>query len=300
MIGPLELHRILVDNLCPSVINTNEFDAAWTLNMYGQVVWQLMSYQQFFKLEGVLSLQNVLYQLQKKLRKEFIDVKKSFFQKVLFKEQALANHVVLLVTNIIPSMNPKSRSCILELSDGAYSLPAYICVDKIDDHREERFDCDKILIDLIERGSIKAGDKFHFYGLFLFRVGLPGHNKQQQIKTEHYFLNNCHNFHLKININGFSKADHSMRIGEQEIPFFRKCLSRLSQFSKAIPCLDVFVVKKYTPYYLEEIQRTENEQRSRFIVRNRRTMDRLQTIRSNQIEAMFEKETDKMRQELEK
>ena len=91
-----------------------------------------------------------------------------------------------------------------------------------------------------------------------------------------------------------------MRIGEQEIPFFRKCLTRLSQYSKAIPCLDVFVVKKYTPYYLEEIQRTEENPGARFIVRNRRTMDRMQTIRNNQIEQMFEKESDKMRYELEK
>ena len=111
-----------------------------------------------------------------------------------------------MITNIAPTNNSKSRSCILELSDGAYTLPAYITLDKIND-KEDRFDCDKQLMDLIERRCIRPGDKMHFYGLFLFLTGLPGHDKLEKIETSHYFLQNCHNFHLKINMNGFAKAD---------------------------------------------------------------------------------------------
>ncbi len=69
-------------------------------------------------------------------------MKKSFFQKVLVKEAQLSNHVVLLVSNITPSMNSHSKSVIMELSDGSYSLPALICGDKPADGKEERFDCD--------------------------------------------------------------------------------------------------------------------------------------------------------------
>ena len=160
----------------PDIISTPDFDMAWTENMYGQVIWQLLCYQAFYKLPHTLTLHNVLYQLQKKVRKEFLLVKKSFFQKVLQKEQALASHVVLLVTNIIPTNNSRSKAVTLELNDGSYSMPAYVILDKLGD-KEERFDCDKILYDLIERRCIRPGDKFHFSGLFLFKTGLPGHDQ---------------------------------------------------------------------------------------------------------------------------
>ena len=70
-------------------------------------------------------------------------------------------------------------------------------------------------MDLIERRLIRPGDKFHFFGLFLFKTGLPGHDKYEPILgTPHYFLQNQHNFHLKINMNGFQKADQKARLGE--------------------------------------------------------------------------------------
>lgn len=72
--------------MCPDIISTPDFDKFWTENMYGQVIWQLLCYQTFFKLPFALTLHNVLHQLQKKVRKEFLLVKKSFFQKVLQKE----------------------------------------------------------------------------------------------------------------------------------------------------------------------------------------------------------------------
>jgi hypothetical protein len=78
----------------------------------------------------------------KRARKEFLLVKKSFFQKVLVKEANLSNHVILLVSNITPSMNLHSKSVVMEVSDGSYSLPVYIVGDKPPDGKEERFDCD--------------------------------------------------------------------------------------------------------------------------------------------------------------
>ena len=58
------------------------------------------------------------------------------------KEAQLSNHVVLLISNITPSMNTHSKSIIIELSDGSYSLPTLVCGDKPADGKEERFDCD--------------------------------------------------------------------------------------------------------------------------------------------------------------
>ena len=112
-----------------------------------------------------------------------------------------------MVTSIGPSINPKSKSCILELTDGSYCLPDLVHLDKPSDGKEERFDCDRILMEQIQNGHIRPGDKFHFYGLFLFKTGLIGFDKWKEIQTKHYFLNNADKNHLKININGFAKAD---------------------------------------------------------------------------------------------
>jgi hypothetical protein len=39
-------------------------------------------------------------------------------------------------------MNCNSKSVIIEVSDGAYSLPVLVIGDKGTDGKEERFDCD--------------------------------------------------------------------------------------------------------------------------------------------------------------
>lgn len=106
----------------------------------------------------------------------------------MVKEAQLSNHVVLLVSNITPSMNSNSKSIIIELSDGSYSLPALVVGDKPADGKEERFDCDMILIKMITDGFIKVGDKVRCFGLYLFKRALPAHDARDEIKTEHYFL----------------------------------------------------------------------------------------------------------------
>lgn len=49
-------------------------------------------------------------------------------------------------------MNTHSKSVIVELSDGSYSLPALVVGDKPADGKEERFDCDMNLIKMITEG----------------------------------------------------------------------------------------------------------------------------------------------------
>jgi len=55
-------------------------------------------------------------------RREFLEVKKSFFVKANIKEASISQHVVLLIANITKSLNPRSNSCMIELSDGSYSI----------------------------------------------------------------------------------------------------------------------------------------------------------------------------------
>jgi len=81
---------------------------------------------------------------------------------------------------------------------------------------------------MINQGKIKPGDKFHFFGLFLMKRDLPGFDKQEEINSEHYFLQNQHYFHLKINLNGMNRAHFSLRLGEQDNPFFRKFTGSIS------------------------------------------------------------------------
>jgi hypothetical protein len=70
----------------------------------------------------------------------------------MVKEVGLQNHVVLLISNITPSMHPHSKTIIMEVSDGAYSLPVLILGDKLPDGKEERFDCDHLLMKMITDG----------------------------------------------------------------------------------------------------------------------------------------------------
>ena len=141
-------------------------------------------------------------------------MKKSFFQKVLVKETCLTNHVVLLVSNITPSMNTHSKSVIVELSDGAYSLPCLVSGDRPPDGKEERFDCDAVLMKMIHSGCLQVGDKVRCFGLYMFFIKMQGHDAWEQLKTDHYFLSQQYHHHLKINVNGFQKANRNARLGE--------------------------------------------------------------------------------------
>lgn len=85
-------------------------------------------------------------------------------------------------------MNTHSKSIIIELSDGSYSMPTLVCGDKPADGKEERFDCDIILMKLVTEGVLKVGDKIRCFGLYLFTRALPGHDAWEKIETDHYFL----------------------------------------------------------------------------------------------------------------
>lgn len=104
------------------------------------------------------------------------------------KEVGLQNHVVLLVSNITPSMNNNSKNVIIELSDGAYSMPALVLGEKPADGKEERFDCDSLIMKMITEGTLKVGDKIRCFGLYQFNKPLAGHDAWEKLRTDHYFL----------------------------------------------------------------------------------------------------------------
>ena len=79
--------------------------------------------------------------------KEFLEAKKSFFQKAFIKEIPPGAHAVLLVTGIRRSANPQNKkSFIMELSDGSYTMVVFI------NENEKRFNDDQELINMINNG----------------------------------------------------------------------------------------------------------------------------------------------------
>ena len=62
-----------------------------------------------------------------------------------------------------------------------------------------------------------------------------------------------------------------------------------------IPCIDVIVTKKYPPYYLEETQLFDSGQhnKKKRMIRSRKSMERLKTLRMVNIEEQFQREFEK-------
>ena len=149
-------------------------------------------------------------------RREFLEVKKSFFVKANIKEANIGAHVVLLIANITKSLNPRSNSCMIELSDGSYSLQALVFGDENTNeaHGQKGWDCDKKLLKMINSGYIKPGDKFHFFGLHAEKRDLPGFDKLKPKFSKHVFLQNTHLHYLKVNLNGLARAHFETRLGE--------------------------------------------------------------------------------------
>eukprot|EP00347_Sterkiella_histriomuscorum_P005419 403356688 len=222
-------------------------------------------------------------------QREFIDAKKSFLQKIIQKEAAPGGHCVLYVANISRSKSLEAQnSFILDLCDGSYIMKCPVS-EKI-----ENFDCDRTLIEMINNNILKCGDKFHFYGLYLMNRAIQEQADQEQaIKTEHHYLQSKHKYHLKINLNGLTRALNDQILGEQKHdPFFLRQLQFVKQNSKEVPSIDVIVVKKFQPYFLEEADLSSNNNnqavnrngRIKRMIRSRNTMEKIRVFKQQQIQ----------------
>jgi hypothetical protein len=55
--------------------------------------------------------------------------------------------------------------------------------------KNEHFDCDNILINMIKQNYIKPGDKFHFFGLYLMKKSIPEPDSERFIEgTQNFYL----------------------------------------------------------------------------------------------------------------
>ena len=127
----------------------------------------------------------------------------------MVKEIPAGAHCVLMVAGIRKSSNHSHpKSYLLDLCDGAYVMTAFV------NEKEKRFTDDLNLINMIGSKHIQVGDKFHFFGLYANNNELFGKDKHPKLTTEHYYLQNSHQYYLKINTNGFIKAHNSDKLGE--------------------------------------------------------------------------------------
>ena len=95
---------------------SEEFDSDWTLNAFAHIVWKLNSHQFLHPQRDLMSLENILYHLAKRYRREFIEGKRSFFQRVVQKDEGPGSHFVGFVSGI----NRMTSHTELLVSDGYY------------------------------------------------------------------------------------------------------------------------------------------------------------------------------------
>ena len=77
-------------------------DTVWVSNAYAHVVWKLAAYSLEFKQdeEAFLSAKNVMYHILIRYKDEFNGSRRSFFQKVLEKDDIAGRHFVGVVAAI--------------------------------------------------------------------------------------------------------------------------------------------------------------------------------------------------------
>lgn len=208
------------------------------------------------------------------------------------REIPIGAHCVLLITGIRKSLNKSNpRSYLLDLNDGSYNMTAFI------NENEKRFNCDLELINLIENDQIRVGEKYHFFGLYMNNNELFGKDKIPRLNTEHHFLQNKHSYYLKVNLNGFVRSHNTEPLGEQPFPFFRIPLNSVNQYSKQLCCMDVFIVKRTSQYFLEEFSvydQQDNQNKRKRIIRSHKAMERIKYLRQEVLEGKLQKDYENM------
>ena len=100
-----------------------------------------------------MCLENILYHLAKRYRREFVEGKRSFFQRIVQKDEGPGSHFVGFVSGI----NRMSSHTEVMISDGYYSIRS----QQIRRANDLQGNDDRIL-NLIEDKKIYPGMKLHF------------------------------------------------------------------------------------------------------------------------------------------
>jgi hypothetical protein len=67
---------------------SEEFDQEWAMNAFSHTVWKLAGFQSRLNHE-ILNIENIIYGMIKRYHREFSRGKRSFFQRVLQKDEPI-------------------------------------------------------------------------------------------------------------------------------------------------------------------------------------------------------------------
>lgn len=179
----------------------------WIRNHYRLIVWKLAAMDRTARVctpNGIpqgpfLKLDRVINQLFYRIKVEIYDAKRSCLHKIMEKDAAPSNHMVLCVSAI----RSGSANAMIELTDGWYSITAKL---------------DSVLSRAVQIGKIKAGTKLHICG-----ASLQG--TETGIGPLECKVNNANaggNVALCITANGTRLAKWDERLGFRRTAF---CLS---------------------------------------------------------------------------
>ena len=116
-ISNAKLNEVLKELISPKY----KADQVWVANAYSHVVWKMASYGLQLKQdeEEFLSAKNVMYHILKLYKDEFEGSKRSFFQKVLERDDVAGRHFVGVIAAI---RKVNKAETLLLVSDGRYCL----------------------------------------------------------------------------------------------------------------------------------------------------------------------------------
>ncbi|CDW88389.1 breast cancer type 2 susceptibility protein [Stylonychia lemnae] len=244
-IVPTDILRIFEKVLKPT---SEEFDIDWIQNCFNHVIWKLANYSNIDQYHH-----------------EFTQGKRTFFQRIVQKDEGCHQHFVGVVASLQKS---KDNPIEIYFSDGAYLLKSILKPYGDFNYGDDR------IINLIEKGKIFVGQKLNMMNQALIRDNNQHKPSSFISQTKHYFLSLQSKHLLQLNFNGIWRAKAFDKLGQQKPKIMIKNLNSIVSNSGPIPMLDCVVVRKY-PLYFTEFQQNENGQSQR-LIRNKLSVEVLQ------------------------
>jgi len=162
---------------------------------------------------------------------EHIQGKRSVLQKVLQKDEFSANHMVLLVGEIIK----QSTHYQVELTDGWYSVYFEVKLEPVLRPDKNLMTNNQLLYNLIRSNKLYSGLKIHLAGMRIIKKDAKADSEVQP--DEKVFV--------EVSYNAISRAKWDEKLGATKTKFFPKNLISLRNHGGFIPMIDVFIQKKY-------------------------------------------------------
>ncbi len=203
-------------------------------NHYRLIVWKLASIERRLKKSHSskkLNFTNMKTELEYRYYIEHIQGKRSVLQKVLQKDEFSANHMVLLVGEIVK----QNSHYLVELSDGWYSVYFEVKIEPNIKPDKNLMTNNQLLYNLIRSNKLNSGLKIHVSGMRI--VKKDGKPEAEGKADEKVFV--------EISYNAISRAQWDEKLGMTKTKSFNKSLVSLRNHGGFIPMIDVFITKKY-------------------------------------------------------